>query len=210
MIYSEIILICIVVPLFLAIYFISDNAKGFVGSFIVGMIICLVSAYISGYVEYVLAFDHDWMAIYITPIIEEIMKAIPLLMLMFIFEPDNKTMILIAVGLGAGFATFENCCYLLENGADSFWYVIIRGVCVGVMHIVSMLILSYGMILSKKFNAVTIPAIFGALSFSMIYHSLYNLLVSIPGVSSIIGYCVPLATAILLYIPYHTLRKEIT
>ena len=43
------------------------------------------------------------------------------------------------------------------------------------------------------------------LSLAMIFHALYNLLVSQPGLSSVIGYVLPLATAGVLYLPFRRL-----
>jgi hypothetical protein len=69
---------------------------------------------------------------------------------------------------------------------------------VGVMHIVSIYALSLWFILSIRLKAFTFPNVVGALSLSMTFHATYNLLVSKPGVTSIIGYMMPILTAILL------------
>ena len=49
------------------------------------------------------------------------------------------------------------------------------------------------------------PAVVGGLSLAMIFHALYNLLVSEPGASSVIGYALPLLTAAALYLLYRRL-----
>ena len=51
-------------------------------------------------------------------------------------------------------------------------------------------------------------AFVGAFSLSVIFHGLYNLLVSVPGVSSYIGFCLPILAAIAIYHPYHRLRMQ--
>jgi len=51
MIYSENILICILIPLIIAIIFLKGNARRFAFFFALGMVICLLSAYISGFIE---------------------------------------------------------------------------------------------------------------------------------------------------------------
>ena len=69
---------------------------------------------------------------------------------------------------------------------------------VGVMHIVSVYALSLWFILSIRLKAFSFPNVVGALSLSMTFHATYNLLVSKEGVTSVIGYMMPIVTAILL------------
>ena len=73
------------------------------------------------------------------------------------------------------------------------------------MHIVSILALSVWMIFAKRLKVLSFPAIAGGLSIAMIFHALYNLLVSEPGVSSMIGYALPLVTAAAMYFLYRRL-----
>ena len=202
MIYAENILICISVPLLVALVFIGGSAKKFTAAFLIGMMICLISAYISGFMDLVSNMGDEETAIFISPMVEEIMKLLPLLFYLLMFQPDDESIYLSALGIGAGFATFENCCYILTAGADKLIYIMIRGMAVGVMHIVSILSLALVICLARRFKAMSASAILGALSFSMTFHGLYNLLVSEPGLPSYVGYGMPLLTAILMYFPY--------
>ena len=207
MIYAENILICISVPLLVALFFIEGSARKFTASFIVGMVICLISAYISGFIDLAGGMGDEDTAIFISPVVEEIMKLLPLLFYLLMFSPSDDSIYLSALGIGVGFATFENCCYILTAGADSLIYIMIRGMAVGVMHIVSILALALVICLARRFKAMSVSAIIGALSFSMIFHGLYNLLVSGEGLPSYIGYGMPLLTAILMYFPYKKAKK---
>lgn len=202
MIYAENILICIAVPLFISLIFVKGNAKQFVASFLVGMGVCLISAYISGFTGLVSGLNDNDTAIFISPVIEETLKFLPLLYILALFAPENDTLLLCSLGIGAGFATFENCCHILAAGAESLTYILIRGLAVGVMHIVSMIMLAMGMAVIRHIRALSVSGIIGALALSMMFHALYNLLVSEPGISSYIGYILPIVTALLLYIPY--------
>ena len=207
MIYAENILICISVPLLVALFFIEGSARKFTLSFLVGMVICLISAYISGFIDLAGGMGDEDTAIFISPVVEEIMKLLPLLFYLLMFSPTDDSIYLSALGIGVGFATFENCCYILTAGADSLFYIMIRGMAVGVMHIVSILALALVICLARRFKAMSVSAIIGALSFSMIFHGLYNLLVSGEGLPSYIGYGMPLLTAILMYFPYKKAKK---
>ena len=127
------------------------------------------------------------------------MKLMPLLFFLVMFDPEDRTLTMLAVAIGAGFATFENCCYILTSGAESLTYVLIRGLAVGVMHIVSILALSVWFIAAKRLKVFSFPAVVGGLALSMIFHALYNLLVSESGASRAVGYLLPLLAAAGLY-----------
>ncbi|MBO7401875.1 MAG: PrsW family intramembrane metalloprotease [Lachnospiraceae bacterium] len=208
MIHAENILICIMFPMAVAMFFVRGNARRFTFAMVSGMLVCLVSAYLSGYMNYLGATDTEETAIFISPIIEEIMKFVPLIFYMLLFEPADDQLYVFATGIGAGFATFENCCYILTNGAESLPFVMVRGMAVGVMHIVSMIAVATGLVLIRRFKALSVAGIVGALSMSVMFHALYNLLVSKPGASSLIGYCLPTAVAASILIIRNLLRRE--
>lgn len=200
MIYAENVLICIAVPLVISLLFTKRSTRRFIVSFMTGMIVCLLSAYISGYLAVSTAYSTEEVSIFLSPIVEEIMKFLPVLFCFFVFEPSPEDLKPTAVGVGAGFATFENCCFILSSGASHLGYVMIRGLAVGVMHLVTMVAFVMGLRLLKRYKVVSFAGIIGALSMSMTFHGLYNLLVSEPGVSSYIGYALPMLFAVMLYL----------
>ena len=106
MIYSENILICIEIPLLISLLFIDRASRRFVGSFITGMIVCLLSAYISAFFGRVSGVDAAAASVYYSPVVEEIMKMMPLLFYMFVFFPSDRRLFICATGVGLGFATF--------------------------------------------------------------------------------------------------------
>ena len=128
------------------------------------------------------------------------MKLLLVLLCIYVFEPSGKGIELLAVGIGAGFATFENCCVLLSSNTQQLSYMLVRGSAVGVMHIVTLVALAKGFLLLKSFKAFNIAGVVGILSISVTVHGLYNLLVSNPGASSYIGYVMPMLCAILLHL----------
>ena len=208
MIYAENILLCITVPMLLSLLFVRGSARRFVMASIGGMIACLLAAYISGYLYLITGLTRTDVSIFLSPMVEETLKFIPPIFILLIMSPTDRNLLLIAVGIGVGFATFENCCYLLSEGASSLTLILIRGLAVGVMHTISMATLSMALSAARRLEALTAPAIFGALSLSVVFHGLYNLLVSEPGVTSYIGYLLPLVSAGLLYLPFHILKLD--
>jgi RsiW-degrading membrane proteinase PrsW (M82 family) len=207
MIYAENILICITIPLIFSLPFVRGSARRMIASVLTGMVVCLLGAYISGFLSSVSGMSPEDTAIFISPIVEEVMKLLPLLFVLFMFETEDRHIVVTAVGIGSGFATFENCCYILTTGAERLGYIMVRGFAVGVMHIVSMIAVTIGLVLARRYKAMSFAGLLGALSISTCFHALYNLLVSEPGVSSVIGYILPPLTAILLYLPYKRLGE---
>ena len=209
MIYAEHILLCIAIPLLVSILFVRGKVRGYVTAFLLGMMMCLISAYIGGFLNLITGMNANDTSIFLSPVIEELMKLLPLLFFLILFEPEDRTLTMLAVAIGTGFATFENCCYILTFGAESVTYVLIRGLAVGVMHIGSILSLSIWFIIAKRLRVFSFPAVAGGLSLAMIYHALYNLLVSEPGVSRSIGYLMPLLVTAGLYCLYRKILQTL-
>ena len=206
MIYSENILLCISIPLLLTAIYTRGAARRSISAFLVGMVTCLLSSYISGYLTLLTDMELNASAVYISPTIEEIMKLLPLLFFLLVFRPREMTLVTFAISLGAGFATFENCCYLLATGSESLAFTLVRGLAVGVMHIVCMLAMSLSLIMVRRYRVFSFSTVVGCLSLSVVFHALYNLLVSAPGIPSYIGYGLPILTALAFYWPYQKLR----
>ncbi len=205
MIYAENILLCIAIPLALSLLFVRGEVRHYLLAFLLGMAVCLIAAYISGFLNLVTGMGDNDTSVFLSPVVEELMKLMPLLFFLVMFDPEDQTLTMLAVAIGAGFATFENCCYILNSGAENLLNVMIRGLAVGVMHIVSILAMSIWFIVAKRLKVFSFPAVVGGLALSMIFHALYNLLVSEPGASRIVAYLLPLLTAIGLYALYRKL-----
>lgn len=207
MIYAENILLCIAAPLLLSMLFVRDQARRYVLAFVSGMAACLLSAYVTGFLRLLVGWEETEVRIFLSPVVEELIKLIPLLILLLLSEPEDEALLLLAVALGTGFATFENCCTLLGSGEIGLSFVLIRGLAVGVMHIVSVAALSLGIIAARRLQVLSLAGFVGAVSVSMTFHGLYNLLVSQPGAFSYVGFCLPLVAAVAIYPPYRRMRQ---
>lgn len=208
MIFSENILICMALPLLLTAFLVRDNARRLVINFIIGMAACLLGAYVSGFIDVITGYGTEDTAIFISPVVEELMKFLPLLFYSLMFEPEDDRLFNAAVGIGAGFASYENVCSMITTGTESLGFLLIRGLAVGVMHIVSVSALALGLIIARHYRALGISGILGALSVGMLFHGIYNLLASERGLSSAIGFSLPLITAILEFLAYKKLQAK--
>ena len=70
----------------------------------------------------------------IAPVVEEMMKLLPLVFYLLVFEPEGDKIKPAAITIALAFATFENVCYLIQNGADRFLLHLLPGLWHGAMH----------------------------------------------------------------------------
>lgn len=122
MIYIENVFICIAAPLFIAM-FCTDKRNRSVFIFIIaGMGMCLLSAYINNFFASYYGADLIQATVELAPVIEETMKLLPLLFFLLVFEPKQEEAINAIIFVVVGFATFENACYLIENGTSQLFF----------------------------------------------------------------------------------------
>ena len=144
MTYIENVFICISVPLLLSLLFVKGTQRRYTLFLCIGMGICMVSAYVNSFFMELYQVDGVTAAIEISPVCEEILKLVPLLFFLLIFEPKPKEITPAAISIAVGFATFENVCYLSENGAGNFTFLLIRGLSAGAIHILCGIAVGYG------------------------------------------------------------------
>ncbi len=206
MTYIENVLVCIAAPLFITMLCVGRKYRAAFVFCFAGMLVCLLSAYLNTFFTIIYQADTMNAATQIAPVVEEIMKLLPLLFFLIVFEPDLQRFRLAAMLVAASFATFENICYLAENGAGQMLFLLIRGFGTGAMHVVCGSAYSEGLRFvwhDRLLRSVCIP---GLLCVTIIYHAIYNLLVSVGGSVQVIGYCVPLFTLAVGYGVYQFAR----
>lgn len=206
MTYIENVLVCIAAPLFITMLCVGRKYRASFVFCFAGMLVCLLSAYLNTFFTIIYQAETMNAATQIAPVVEEIMKLLPLLFFLIVFEPDLQRFRLAAMLVAASFATFENICYLAENGAGQMLFLLIRGFGTGAMHVVCGSAYSEGLRFvwhDRLLRSVCIP---GLLCVTIIYHAIYNLLVSVGGSVQVIGYCVPLFTLAVGYGVYQFAR----
>lgn len=206
MTYIENVLVCIAAPLFITMLCVGRKYRAAFVFCFAGMLVCLLSAYLNTFFTIIYQAETMNAATQIAPVVEELMKLLPLLFFLIVFEPDLQRFRLAAMLVAASFATFENICYLAENGAGQMLFLLIRGFGTGAMHVVCGGAYSEGLRFvwhDRLLRSVCIP---GLLCVTIIYHAIYNLLVSVGGSVQVIGYCVPLFTLAVGYGVYQFAR----
>ena len=196
MTYIENVFVCMAAPLAVALLFLGRRGRAAVAFCLAGMGMCLLSAYLNTFFAQLCGADAANAATQIAPVVEETLKLLPLLFYLAVFEPEPARCRLAAVIVAVSFATFENVCYLTQNGAGQITHLLVRGFGTGAMHVVCGGV--YGSALRPVWTSRPLRAacLFGLLCVAIIYHAIYNLLVTAGGAVQLIAYFVPMATAV--------------
>ena len=191
MTYIENFFVCLALPLILSLLFTRGRARSFPLFVVAGMSICLLSAYVSSFFMGYCGADARVAVIEITPVCEEILKLLPLLFYLLIFEPKPRELPGAALAIAVGFATFENVCYLTENGAEDLAFLLIRGISAGALHILCGVLSGYGIAYVFRRRWLALTGTVGILGACIGFHGIYNLLITAQGVWKTAGYLFP-------------------
>jgi len=194
MIYIENVFICIAAPLLIAVLCGDKNNRPVFIFFIAGTGMCLLSAYINTFFASCYGADMTQATVELAPVIEETMKLLPLLFYLLVFEPKQGEARSAIFFVAAGFATFENACYLVENGTSQLLFLLMRGFGAGAMHIVCGAIVGYGLLYVWRRPWLKVAGTFGLLCIAITFHAIYNLLLSVGGAVQTVGLLIPVLT----------------
>ncbi len=211
MIYAEGILVALAAPLMVLLFFAGTHTRRLLVFMCVGMLVCLTAAYVNSFFASLVPVDSVDAVVVIAPMVEEIAKYLPLAFYVVVFEPSRRRTVDVALAIGAGFAIFENAVYLTENGAENIFSLAARGLAVGAMHAGCMAFIGIALSSSREADWPRFTAMAGVLCIAIIYHALYNLLVSFPGPMQWVGYALPLVFAVFLLlgdVRHHGISRE--
>lgn len=103
-----------------------------------------------------------------------------------------------AIGIAVGFATFENVCFLAENGAEDIRFVLIRGISAGALHILCGIMTGFGLSVVFRQRWLALTGTVGILGFCIGFHAIYNLLITAEGAWRVAGYLLPSVMIVVL------------
>lgn len=173
-----ILFICITIPLALMASLVDKNARQPVIFFIVGICVALFVSEVNALLFNVFSMDMTEFTVRITPVSEEILKAIPVLF--FAREISNKreSIITMSLAVGIGFAVMENTFILMENiGSVSILWAVLRGFGTGMMHGMCTFLMGSGFSFVNKNKKLFVVGTFSLMSLAITYHSVFNMLV---------------------------------
>ena len=181
--YIENIYICLVAPILISILSLRGRGRPMMIFVFSGMTACLLSSYISTFVAAMAGMDYTTASITVTPVVEELMKLLPTLFYLLIFEPKRRD--------------------LVQNGSENFFNLLIRGFGTGTMHMFCGSLTFVGIVFFWDKLWLRIVGTFGLLATAITYHGIYNMLVLQPGTVSYIGYLIPLVSVTLCALWYN-------
>ena len=175
---TYILFICIMVPLFLMLPLLTSRARLLVVYMMIGIFCCLFAASINGYIKEHLSQELYYITTNITPITEEIIKALPILYYAFVFDSKKSKILPLSFAVGVGFAVLENMIILTQNiETVSILWALVRGFASGLMHGVCTAIIGYGISFVRTRKKFFVCGTFALLMVSINYHAAFNILV---------------------------------
>ena len=191
MTYIENVFICMASPLLIAALCMGKRQTKFFLFCLAGMGACLLSAYINTFFAAHYPAENHAATADIAPEVEEVKKQLPLLYYLLVFEPKAEQIRITAVMVALSFATFENICYLIQNGAGHFSFIFFRGIGTGAMHVICGAIVGGGLAYVWQRTWLKIAGTCGLLGAAITFHALYNLLIAYGGAVQYTAYLLP-------------------
>lgn len=170
--------ICIIAPMVLLILALEKRPRLIVGYMLIGTFVALFVSELNNVLLNALGGDTLYMTTVITPVSEEILKGIPVLIYALLISNQRDKLMNIAFAAGIGFAMFENMVILVNNIEEvSISWAIIRGFATALMHGVCTAAVGYGISFIKKRRKLFYCGTFALLAMTSIYHGIFNMLV---------------------------------
>ena len=205
-----ILFICMLAPLLLTLPLMKGASRRVMLYLIIGICVSLFISEINGRI--LIAFNNQMILVTttFTPITEEIIKALPVLIYAFLFSDDREKLLPLAFATGIGFALFENTVILVQSIDNvSILWAIIRGFSTALMHGICTAAVGYGMSFVRKKKKLFVSGTFALLAFAVIYHGLFNMLVQSKNLQYV-GFFMPAVTYIplIIYLVFSVRNKK--
>ena len=205
-----ILFICLVSPLAFMLLMLRQRSRLLAGYMLIGIFISLFVSELNTVLLGWFGNDVLYVTTTITPISEEILKALPILFYAIVFSDDRERVMPIAFALGVGFAMFENMVVLVQNVENvTIGWSIIRGFATALMHAVCTVVVGYGICFVRKKKKLFYCGTFALLALAMIYHGIFNMLVQSD--YSYLGFFLPSVTYIpilLMHFRYYKSKRK--
>ena len=205
-----ILFICMLAPLLLTLPLMKGASRRVMLYIIIGICVSLFVSEINGRILDSLNNQMLFVTTTITPVTEEIVKALPVLLYAFLFSDDREKLLPLAFATGIGFALFENTVILIQSIDNvSILWAIIRGFSTALMHGICTATVGYGMGYVRKKKKLFISGTFALLALAIIYHGLFNMLVQSKNLQYV-GFFMPAVTYIplIIYLVFFVRNKK--
>lgn len=191
-----ILFVSVFVPIMLMACLIEKKARQPIIFVLIGIFCSVFAAEVNGVLSSMLPMSIYEITIIVTPITEEVLKAIPILVFATIFYAKKEALFTASMAVGIGFAVLENAYYLLNYPTFNMLDAIVRAFGAGLMHGMCTLLVGVGISFVKKQHKIFVVGTFALLSTAITYHGIYNMLIQSD--YQAIGVLLPIST----YIPF--------
>lgn len=196
-----IIFICTAVPISLMLSLLEKKSRTTLFYMLLGLIICLLAAQINFILRdsFYGTWDPNVFAVTttLTPIVEELLKAIPIIYFGFVISDKRDDLLTVSMALGIGFAILENCYILVANlDQTSIIWAFTRGFSSALLHGICTSLVGFGVSYVKKRKKLFYTGTFALLTVAIIVHGLFNAFIQ--SRYAYIGVILPIA----IYIPF--------
>lgn len=176
---TYIVFLYLAIPLLFLLFAIRDKfERAVVGLVLAGVFCCLVSSELNGLVLAAYNGDVSYVTTRITPITEELIKAVPVLFFASLLTDERDKLLAAACAVGVGFAAMESLAILVQNmSAVNLAWAPVRGVGSALMHGICTGAVGLGVRFIHEKKRMFVPSALALLVTAMTYHSLYNTLV---------------------------------
>lgn len=192
-----ILFICMFAPLLLSLPLIKKSSRGIMIFILIGIGVALFISEINGLFLRMMNNNAAYVTTTITPVTEEIIKALPILVYAFVFTDKREKLITASFAVGIGFALFENTYILTQMSTQvTIGWAIIRGFSTALMHGICTAAIGFGMSFIRKKKKLFYCGTIALLLLSVTYHGIFNMLVQSESLKYF-GFFLPVVT----YIP---------
>ena len=176
---TVILFLCATVPMVPALFVLPDKeARLFLGYMLLGMVVCLIASEVNSRLLDIYEGDIYYVSSNITPIVEEVMKALPVLYFALIFSDDRDMLLIISFAMGLGFAILENMVILVGDIDNvSILWALVRGFGAARMHSACTSMVGRGMSFVHKRLKMFFCGTLSLLITAIIVHGLFNTLI---------------------------------
>lgn len=199
---SYIVFICFALPFVLGIPIVRKRTRLVLLFTFIGMCCCLFISEINGLLNKVIGQDMFYLTTNITPLTEELIKALPILLYALFISSERQKLLTIAFMTGLGFALMENSTILVvtvvQQGSVDILWALIRTLGAGLLHSLCTTSVGVGISFIRDQKKMFLCGTFALLSQAIVYHSVYNSLIQSD--YKYLGAAMPMVTYLIIVI----------
>ena len=167
---------------------------------LIGQVMCLLAAQLNYLISdgiFTSEYNVYVVTVTVTPIVEEILKAIPVIYFGFVISNKKENLLNVAMALGIGFAILENLSILVADAQSvSIAWALVRGFSSALLHGICTSLVGFGVSYVKTRKKLFYTGTFALLTMAIIIHGLFNAFIQSD--YAFIGIILP----ILIYAPF--------